>query len=436
MVYDSISDKYFAEETFNIIGDYSYTIWANDTSDNWASSSGTFLIEDNHSPLILNANAIPDPQEVFGTVEISANVTDNYELSNIWVEVRNPQGTLIANVPMEHSVINGRYYWNQSYDIIGTYTFIIRANDTSNNLASVSGTFLIRDTTPPVISNLDVEPSLQKLKDPLDISCSVSDNYELDVLIIEIKNPDGIVIDNISVGYDSTFEEFHLNQSYNNSGVYTFTIRVNDTSDNWASTTGSFEIEEEEEPDEYNWKPLIALLFALILLIIGIIIVMIKPMQFTGDLGKDRTYSFFSGVLPIVVAEAITGMISFFTGLLAVPPILGVGMIVDLGILIVGIICSIIIYVKGVSAKTYDEEPSSSTEAPQTQEKTFQLDGSKPPSPEPDKEEPLPPPSDREKEEPLPPPPEVEKEDPPSKTPEPEEGSSSSSDSELEKTEK
>jgi predicted GH43/DUF377 family glycosyl hydrolase len=435
MDYDPISDKYYTEVTCNIIGDYSFIIWTNDTSNNWASSSGSFLVEDNEAPLILNANAAPDPQEVFGTVEISANVTDNYELSNVWVEVRNPQGTLIANVPMEHSVIDGGYYWNQSYDIIGTHTFIIRANDTSDNLAFVTGTFLIRDTTPPVISNLDVEPSLQKLKDPLDISCSVSDNYELDVQIIEIKNPDGIVIDNISTKYDSIFEEFHLNQSYNSSGVYTFTIRVNDTSNNWASTTGSFEIEEEEEPDEYNWKPLIALIFTLILLIVGIVIVLSHPMKFTGELGRDRTYSFFAGVLPFVVAEAITGIVSFFTGLLAVPPLFGIGMIVDLAILIIGIICGIVIYVKGVPADSYGVEepqpPQTETQSgPQSPPKTFHLDGSPRPPESPSPESPpettpkepgedTPPPDPEPEEEPPETPPIPPEDEPPATPPQP-----------------
>jgi hypothetical protein len=254
---------------------------------------------------------------------------------------------------------------------------------------------------------------------------------------VDIRNPEGISIGNYSLDYHDLDERYYLNHSLNRSGIYTFTIWASDTSNNWASTNGSLEIEEEKEPDEYNWKPLIAILFAIILLIIGIIIVMIKPMKFTGDLGRDRTYSFFAGVVPFVVAEAITGIISFFTGLLAVPPIFGVGMIVDLAILIVGIICSIIIYVKGVSAKNYDEEIFPSQTGSQSQEKTLQLDAPKPPlpdtitpaeeppsetppplpAPESEKEEPPAPPSDEEKKETQSPTPDMEKEEPPSPTP-------------------
>jgi hypothetical protein len=306
---------------------------------------------------------------------------------------------------MEHSSEENIFFWNQSYDLLGTFTYIIMANDTSENLASVTGTFLIRDTTPPVISNLEVNPGLQKRRSPLIISCNVSDNYELYGLNIEITNPDGIVIDNISTRYNSTYQEFQLNQSYNASGVYTFTIRVNDLSDNWVSTTGSFEIEKEEDPDDYNWKPIIALIFTCILLIAGIIVVRNKPMKYTGDLSRDRTYSFLAGVLPFVVAEAITGLISFFTGFLAVPPIIGLGMIVDLVILIVGLIVIMVIYKKGIPADSYvtDEKPPS--EEPQQPPKTPKLNGEEEsiasgeaqlPSAPPEIPPPIPPPPDPE----------------------------------------
>ena len=146
-------------------------------------------------------------------------------------------------------------------------------------------------------------------------------------------------------------------------------------------------------------------------------------MKFTGDLGKDRMYSFFAGVLPFVVAEAITGIISFFTGLLAVPPILGLGMMIDLGIMIVGIISSIVIYVKGVPSESYKEEITPTPNEPQPPELTSQIDRLKTPpsspespSPSPSPETPPPPPvSEPEEEQPpvLPPEPEKEPTHPP-----------------------
>ncbi|MHA2281212.1 MAG: hypothetical protein ACXAC5_10200 [Promethearchaeota archaeon] len=391
MSYDTISGKYTWGDTFDQIGGYSFTILANDTENNWASYSGEFTIQDTLPPIILNDKAIPDPQEVFGTVTISANVTDNYELDDVLVEILDPNGNLLVNLSMEQNPIDLTYYWTQSYSLLGTYTYTLSANDTSNNIASVSGTFLIRDTIPPVISNVKTEPDLPEVKDPLNILATVTDNYQLHGVWIEIYHSDGVSYGNHSMDYDALNERYFLNQSFNKSGPYNFTIWANDTSDNWAGTSGSFEVEPEPEPDEYNWKPIIALIFSIILLIVGIIVVIVRPMKFTGELSKDRWYTLLAGVVPFVVAEAITGIISYFTGLLAIPPLLGIGMIVDLGILVIGLVIGGVIYFKGVPSKSYDEQIPPPPEQ-QTPPEKFQQDESEIPPPLSDELPPIPPP--------------------------------------------
>jgi predicted GH43/DUF377 family glycosyl hydrolase len=403
----SLSDgRYYTTQPHDLLDIYSYTIWANDTSDNWAYISGTYEIQDSTPPAILNTTAIPDPQEVFNSVRIEANVTDNYELSSVWIEIYDPQDEQLGTFIMEYDSLGLKYYWNQTYNIIGTYSYIIKANDTSHNLNSVSGSFLIQDTTPPVITARIIVITLQNGYDNVNISANVTDNYQLDDVWITISNSEGILIGNYSLLYDSIRGKFYIKNTYNISGEYSYTIWANDTSGNRASSSGSFEIEPDEEPDEYNWKPIIALIFMAILLIVGIIVVYNRPMKFTGDLSKDRTYTFLAGVLPFAIAEAITGIISFVTGLLAVPPLLGLGMIVDLAILIVGIICSIVIYKKGVPYDTYvkeDEPPESSAipppsndAQPEESEETITSEEDPPPisPPETPPSSPLPPPEE------------------------------------------
>jgi hypothetical protein len=401
MTYDTMSSKYKWGDTFDLIGDYSYTIYSNDSADNWNSFLGNFSIQDTINPIILDDKATPDPQEVFGTVTISTNVTDNYELEEVTVEIRDSNNNLLVDFPMEQNLVDLTYYWTQSYSLLGTYTYTIRANDTSNNIASISGSFLIQDTTPPVISNIEKEPDLPEEKDLLNILATVTDNYQLFGVWIEIYNSDGVSYGNHSMDYDTVYGRYFLNQSYNKSGAYTFTIWANDTSDNWVSTSGLFEVDPEPELDEYNWKPIIALIFSIILLIVGILIVQICPMRFTGELSKDKWYSLLAGVLPFVVAEAITGVISFFTGLLAVPPLLGIGMIVDLAIFGIGLAICVVIYLKGIPSESYIEEPPPPTEEEQTPPKTFEQDDSEiPPSPSDE----LPPITSNETQPPLPPP--------------------------------
>jgi predicted GH43/DUF377 family glycosyl hydrolase len=355
MLYDSINDRYYRKEPYDLLGEYTFTVLARDVGSNWVSAFGTFIIHDTTPPGISNVSADPDPQEVFGDVLISAEITDNFLLDDVSVVIYDPNRGLVGNFTMMYDSVNERYYHEQSYDILGDYTFTIFANDTSNNWASTQGNFTIQDTTPPLILDITVEPNPQKLNAFVKITAKVTDNYQLDEVWIEIDDPDGNSLGAFPMLYDPLNEIYFYNQTYDVHGEYTFTIRANDTSNNLASETESFEIEPKSEPDEYNWKPIIALIFTVILLIIGIVVVHNRPMRFTGDLSKDRWYSFFAGVLPFVIAEALTGIVSFFTGLLAVPPIIGLGMIVDLVILIAGIIGCIVLYKKGVSVESYTE---------------------------------------------------------------------------------
>ncbi|UCG69418.1 MAG: hypothetical protein JSV09_16890, partial [Thermoplasmata archaeon] len=355
MSIDPISGKYYFDQTYDILGTHSYTIWANDTNSNWGSYSGTFVIQDTTPPLILGITSNPNPQEVFGSVYISANVTDNFQLNEVWAEIRDPVDNLVGNFPMSYDPVESRYYWLQFYDVIGTYTYTIQANDTSNNIASATSAFLIQDTTPPEISDVTLEPDLQVVFEEQKLSAIVTDNYQLYEVWITIFDPYQDALGNFSMVYDPIEGRYFLNHTFNISGEHTYTIWASDTSGNFASYSDTFDIEPEKDPDEYNWKPIIALAFVLILLILGILVVYIHPMKFTGILEKDRGYSLFAGVLPFVIAEAITGIISLFTGFLVVPPIIGLGMIVDLIILIAGIISCLVIYKKGVSLESYQE---------------------------------------------------------------------------------
>jgi hypothetical protein len=347
MLNDSINLRYYWAQNYNLLGTYTFTIWAYDTSDNWALASDTFIIQDTTPPMIIEVEALPDPQEVFGNVNISANVTDNYKLFGVWVEIYDPNESFIGNFSMLYDSLNCRFYWNQSYDIIGTYMFTIWANDTSGNWMYASDTFVIQDTTPPIIIDITAIPHLQEVFKAVNISANITDNYELFGVWIEVYYSDGNPVGNFSMLNDPDTSKYYFNQTYGIVGIYNFTIWANDSSNNWAFSSGSFVVEPQPEPRESNWKPIIALIFTIILLIVGILISYNRPIRFTGILEKDRWYTFLLGVLPYVIAEVITGIISFFTGLLNVPPILGIGMIVDLIILIAGIISFLMIYKKG-----------------------------------------------------------------------------------------
>ncbi|UCG70264.1 MAG: PKD domain-containing protein, partial [Thermoplasmata archaeon] len=120
-----------------------------------------------------------------------------------------------------------------------------------------------------------------------------------------------------------------------------------------------------------NYKPILALIFFIILLSFGLIVSYKRPLrlakrdipietttQFKYILRKDKLYTFLLFILPITLIEALIGTISWFTGILSIPPWIGAGLFVNLGILATGLIIDVVIVKKGqkiLSKAEYDD---------------------------------------------------------------------------------
>ncbi len=98
---------------------------------------------------------------------------------------------------------------------------------------------------------------------------------------------------------------------------------------------------------EANYKPLVALVFAIILAVVGLWSSKRRPWK--G--GKDRMAvmkALMLMTMPFVLAEAATGVVSLITGTLSIPPLVGTGTAVDLMILLAGTVTAVL----RVSTKT------------------------------------------------------------------------------------
>jgi len=84
-----------------------------------------------------------------------------------------------------------------------------------------------------------------------------------------------------------------------------------------------------------NYKPIVALIFTIVLLLVGIRSSMRRPWK-GGKNRMEVVKAFLITSLPFVLAEGVTGIISFSTGDLSIPPVIGVGTAVDLSILVLG----------------------------------------------------------------------------------------------------
>jgi len=109
-------------------------------------------VTDTTPPEITNIEANPNPQTTGGSVNITCDVTDDTAVDEVWVNITYPDAT-----SQNFSMIEGSYYFKQTYTEIGTYNYFIWANDTSGNSnISTIYTFKIQeepDITPPVTTH-------------------------------------------------------------------------------------------------------------------------------------------------------------------------------------------------------------------------------------------------------------------------------------------
>jgi predicted GH43/DUF377 family glycosyl hydrolase len=260
MTFDPISGLYFNETSYSTLNTYSYTIWANDTFNRWSSASSSFVIHDTTPPAIAEMLETPNPQEIFGNVNITANVTDNYALYEVWINISGE-----GNFSMTFDSISELHYYEAPYSDLGPHSFTIWANDTSDNWASASSSFVIHDTTPPEIKDLVEDPDPQETNKNVRISANITDNFELDEVWIDIVD-----IGNFSMIYDSNMGEYFYNRTYHNPDTYSYTIWAKDTSDNWNSESSTFVIEkpvgEKGLLEDWWWILLIILIIILIII--------------------------------------------------------------------------------------------------------------------------------------------------------------------------
>jgi fibronectin type 3 domain-containing protein len=208
----------------------------------WTSSFTTE--KDITPPTITDITAIPDPQEIYGYVNISANVSDSVGVDTVLIGIMDPNGGIVGNFTTSYDSVNDRYYKNQTYDIVGMYQFIIWANDTSNNWNFSSGQFTMQDTTLPTITDITSMPELQEAYHHVNVSANVSDNVDVDTVWINITDPNGNTMGNFTMTHDPVNDRYYKNQTYDIVGMYQFIIWANDTSNNWNFSSGQFTMQD------------------------------------------------------------------------------------------------------------------------------------------------------------------------------------------------
>jgi len=200
---------------------------------------------DTTPPIISSISDHPDPQISGGVVDFEAVVTDNEGVNDVSIEVFDPLDNSIGNFPMSFDTSSIKWKFGSTYTDLGVYTYIVTAIDTSDNSASASGSFTIEgepDTTPPIISSILDSPDPQISGGVVDFEAMVADNEGVSEVWIEITNPLGTALGNFSMSFDASSGKWLYSSVFTDFGIHTYVVHAMDTSSNWASSTGTFEI--------------------------------------------------------------------------------------------------------------------------------------------------------------------------------------------------
>jgi parallel beta-helix repeat protein len=207
------------------------------------SPNATTLGNDTTSPVISELAITPEIQEIGGTVSISAKVMDNVAVSTVSIEIKYPSSTVIGNFTMTK---NGDIY---NYEFIasaplGPFSFTIWTADINDNYASQMGSFEIVDTTLPIISDLMANPSPQELHEDVNIAVTVVDNVDVEEVWLQILNPQGVELENITMNRLDLTDSYWYVLAYSMIGDFECYIWAKDESNNWAVTGDSFTIQD------------------------------------------------------------------------------------------------------------------------------------------------------------------------------------------------
>jgi hypothetical protein len=143
--------------------------------------------------------------------------------------VSNQSGTIYDPGTMDYEQ---RYYWQiVAWDNHGVSTEGPIWNFTT-----------IPDTTPPFITGVQATPSSQMPGECVNITTTVTDNVEVDMVYLYILYPDSS-FENFSITQNKTGNNYHCNKAYDQLGAYTYHIWANDINGNDAvSADRTFEI--------------------------------------------------------------------------------------------------------------------------------------------------------------------------------------------------
>ncbi len=123
------------------------------------------------------------------------------------------------------------------------------ASDPGNPLGIVrSSNFTTADVTAPAIAAVSAVPDPQEVGLAVNISAAVTDNGIVAGVWIEVHDPGGASLGNVSAAFDGGSGRYFRDQPYVRPGAYTFGVSAVDAATNWAVASGGFTMVDTQPP--------------------------------------------------------------------------------------------------------------------------------------------------------------------------------------------
>ncbi len=175
--YDTIWHNWTTEKEttyFNLSeGNYTFMLRAKDEAGNIGGIASKNFSISTAPPIIKNVTAMPPLQKIGGFVNISCSVY-GADVQNVSLSIEYPDGKIHNFSMLGH---DSRYYYNQSYSMVGEYNFSISAIDSAGNIGRVNGSFRIKDLTPPTVK-ISYPKAGEILRGKVEIRWNASDNHD------------------------------------------------------------------------------------------------------------------------------------------------------------------------------------------------------------------------------------------------------------------
>ncbi|HDO19392.1 MAG TPA: hypothetical protein ENG74_01565 [Thermoplasmatales archaeon] len=183
-------------------------------------------------PVIRRVWSEPVGDEIGYPINIYADVYDRSGISEVTLFVKRPNGSLSK---YQMSMVNGTIWrTNLVFHEAGLHTCYVVCRDNSpvKNEARSSNISIniLEDTTSPDILGIWIYPRIQLSGEKISIRCAIQDNGAIERANITIISPGGAIIKKPLAMMDDTWYVYE--DSFNDTGKYTFYISVTDSSGN------------------------------------------------------------------------------------------------------------------------------------------------------------------------------------------------------------